>query len=100
MHVATGRTSRCQKCLSLSLDNVDPPGGVSTLRRARLFGRKNAVHLPQYGYGGRERRMQNVESPHADLAEARGQIEKHGYWRHKGELEDAEQALLGAQAKV
>ena len=32
------------------------------------------------------------ESPHEDLAQARRLIEKHGYWRRKGELEDAEAA--------
>jgi len=30
--------------------------------------------------------------PHDDLAEARRLIEKHGYWRRKEELEDAEAA--------
>jgi hypothetical protein len=35
------------------------------------------------------------ESQQADLAEARRLIEKHGYWRRKEELEDAEQALRG-----
>lgn len=30
------------------------------------------------------------KSPQTDLAEARQLIEKHGYWRRKGELEDAE----------
>ena len=34
------------------------------------------------------------ESPMADLAEARRLIEKHGYWRRKEELEDAEAAIL------
>jgi hypothetical protein len=29
-----------------------------------------------------------------DLKTARQLIEKHGYWRRKGELEDAEAALL------
>ena len=31
-------------------------------------------------------------SPHYDLAEACRLIEKHGYWRRKEELEDAEEA--------
>jgi hypothetical protein len=50
--------------------------------------------------------MQNGEtaypwkSPQADLAEARRLIYKHGYLRRKEELEDAEQALCGAKAKV
>lgn len=61
------------------------------LYRARFFGRQNG-----------EGRMENKEakypweSPQADLAEARRLIEKHGYWRRKEELEDAEQAILGA----
>jgi len=36
-------------------------------------------------------------TPHSakqDLAEARRLIEKHGYWRRKGELEDAERFIL------
>jgi hypothetical protein len=32
------------------------------------------------------------DSPHKDLAEARRLIEKHGYWRRKEGLEDAEEA--------
>jgi hypothetical protein len=50
--------------------------------------------------------MQNGEtaypwkSPQADLIEARRLIYKHGYLRRKEELEDAEQALCGAKAKV
>ena len=35
------------------------------------------------------------ESPEADLGEARRLIEKHGYWRRREELEDAEHAILG-----
>jgi hypothetical protein len=34
-------------------------------------------------------------SPQADLTEARRLIEKHGYWRRRQELEDAERALGG-----
>jgi hypothetical protein len=33
------------------------------------------------------------QSPQHDLAEARRFIEKHGYWRRKEELEDAENAI-------
>jgi hypothetical protein len=33
------------------------------------------------------------KSPQADLAEARRLIEKHGYWRRKEELEDAEKGI-------
>ncbi|HEX4611167.1 MAG TPA: hypothetical protein VH092_23450 [Urbifossiella sp.] len=47
------------------------------LHRARLFGRE-----PHYPWG----------SARADLVEARRLIEKHGYWRRKEELEDAEAA--------
>lgn len=50
------------------------------LHRARLFFRE--AHYPW-------------ESPQADLAEARRLIEKHGYWRRKEELEDAEASILG-----
>ncbi len=48
------------------------------LHRARLFFREQP-----YPWG----------SPQADLADARRLIEKHGYWRRKEELEDAEAAL-------
>jgi hypothetical protein len=49
------------------------------LYRARLFGR-----ITPYPW----------ESKEHDLREARRLIEKHGYWRRKEELEDAEAALL------
>jgi hypothetical protein len=53
------------------------------LHRARLFGPhvRGALGEP-YPW----------ESPTADLAAARQLIEKHGYWRRKEELEDAEAA--------
>jgi hypothetical protein len=53
------------------------------LHRARLFGLS-------------EDRPANYPwtSPQDDLAEARQLIEKHGYWRRKEELEDAEAAAL------
>lgn len=35
-------------------------------------------------------------TPQHDLAEARRLITKHGYWRRKEELEDAEAVILGA----
>ena len=54
------------------------------LHRARLFFRE--ANYPW-------------ESPQKDLAEARRLIEKHGYWRRKEELEDAELAILGKPAK-
>jgi SEFIR domain len=53
------------------------------LHRARLFGRlKSEASGEKYPW----------ESPAADLAAARQLIEKHGYWRRKEELEDAEAA--------
>jgi hypothetical protein len=54
------------------------------LCRARLFGRM-MDEGPRMTYPW--------ESPTADLAEARRLIEKHGYWRRKEELEDAEDRL-------
>jgi hypothetical protein len=48
------------------------------LHRARLFFREKSYPW---------------ESPDADLAEARRLIKKHGYWRRKEELEDAEEAI-------
>jgi Putative ATP-dependent DNA helicase recG C-terminal len=53
------------------------------LHRARLFGRPN-----DEGRGA----DYPWESPQVDLGEARRLIEKHGYWRRKEELEDAEKA--------
>ncbi len=58
-------------------------GMLLHLHRARLFGVRNA-----------ECGMKKRRSPQADLAAARSLIEKHGYWRRKEELEDAEKALL------
>ena len=60
------------------------------LHRARLFGR-----MKDEGRRMKEELAYPWESPQADLAEARRLIEKHGYWRRKEELEDAEQALGG-----
>jgi hypothetical protein len=51
------------------------------LHRARLFGLAKDVPYPW-------------TSAQTDLAEARRLIEKHGYWRRKEELEDAEAVLL------
>lgn len=51
------------------------------LHRARLFGR-----LPK---DERESKFPDIDH-NAELAEARRLIEKHGYWRRKVELEDAE----------
>lgn len=53
------------------------------LHRARLFGRlKSQPSGEKYPW----------QSPAADLAAARHLIEKHGYWRRREELEDAEAA--------
>jgi hypothetical protein len=54
------------------------------LHRARLFGlsKDRPANYPW-------------TSPQDDLAEARRLIEKHGYWRRKEELEDAEAAARG-----
>ncbi len=53
------------------------------LQRARLFGltKDRPANYPW-------------TTPQADLTEARRLIEKHGYWRRKEELEDAEAAAL------
>jgi hypothetical protein len=53
------------------------------LHRARLFG-LSKDRPASYPW----------TSPQTDLAEARRLIEKHGYWRRKEELEDAEAAAL------
>jgi tetratricopeptide (TPR) repeat protein len=55
------------------------------LHRARLFGR-----LPK---DERLARFPDI-NPKAELAEARRLIEKHGYWRRKEELEDAEAVAI------
>jgi hypothetical protein len=54
------------------------------LHRARLFG-LSKDRPESYPW----------TSPQDDLAEARRLIAKHGYWRRKEELEDAEAAALG-----
>jgi len=54
------------------------------LHRARLFGRVDRQK--------RESRLPKID-PKTDLMEARRLIEKHGYWRRKEELEDAEAAV-------
>ena len=64
------------------------------LYRARLFGMLNA----DCGLRNEEAAYPWT-SPEHDLREARRLIEKHGYWRRKEELEDAEQAFkLGKPA--
>jgi hypothetical protein len=63
------------------------------LYRARLFGTSGAVTSNQSAVASEEKYP--WVSPQADLAEARRLIEKHGYWRRKEELEDAEKAMLG-----
>ena len=62
------------------------------LHRARLFG-----HLPlktDLGLSTGPVCRYPWQSPADDLAHARRLVEKHGYWRRKEELEDAEAALL------
>ncbi|VFM99620.1 MAG: hypothetical protein BECKG1743E_GA0114224_102693, partial [Candidatus Kentron sp. G] len=60
------------------------------LTRARLFGMKSE----ELGIKSEEVGMKNEEYPwgsaRADLEEARRLIERHGYHRRDGELEDAE----------
>lgn len=55
------------------------------LHRARLFGRMIADE--------RKQKFPDID-PKAELREARRLIEKHGYWRRKEELEDAEAAAV------
>lgn len=57
------------------------------------------VHLHRARFAGRSKdewRMPNGEAvdPKAELAKARALIEKHGYWRRREELEDAEAASV------
>ncbi len=73
------------------------------LYRARLFGRPAVGERGSVGrpatMGDQRSAVSDQEYPwesvEHDLAEARRLIEKHGYWRRKEELEDAEAALLG-----
>ena len=58
------------------------------LHRARLFGLAIDRDTTSYPW----------ESVDVDLSEARRLIEKHGYWRRKEELEDAEAALKQLRA--
>ena len=67
------------------------------LARARLFGMKSkelGVKSEELGVKSEEVGMKNEEYPwgsaRADLEEARRLIERHGYHRRDGELEDAE----------
>jgi len=55
------------------------------LHRARLFFRETTYPWNQHPDG-------TPRGPKDDLAAARRLIEKHGYWRRKEELEDAEEA--------
>jgi hypothetical protein len=55
------------------------------LYRARLFFGVTPYPWDRHADGG-------ARGPKDDLAEARRLIEKHGYWRRKEELEDAEAA--------
>jgi tetratricopeptide (TPR) repeat protein len=57
------------------------------LHRARLFFRETPYPWNQNPDG-------TARGPADDLAAARRLIEKHGYWRRKEELEDAEAAIL------
>src|SRR3989338_2655169 len=56
--------------------------------RARLFERSGGASGDPLSVNGGEK--DPWDSPPKDLAEARRLIEKHGYWRRKEELEDAE----------
>jgi tetratricopeptide (TPR) repeat protein len=80
------------------------------LHRARLFGRPKgtASAKPRSESSGRNEDLETPEphrglcgphsfphiDPKAELAEARRLIEKHGYWRRREELEDAEAAAV------
>ncbi len=64
------------------------------LHRARLFGRREQGAGNRGQAAGDSGQAYPWESPQHDLAEARRLIEKHGYHRRLGELEDAERALL------
>lgn len=55
------------------------------LYRARLFFRE--AHYPWHNPDGSPRSAKD------DLVEARRLIVKHGYWRRKEELEDAERVI-------
>lgn len=63
------------------------------LYRARLFGKRKGLDSNQYSVA-REEEYPWKSIKH-DLEEARRLIEKHGYYRRREELEDAETALLG-----
>ena len=63
------------------------------LYRARLFGVRGRLGSSQSLDVSDEKYP--WKSAEHDLSEARRLIEKHGYWRRKEELEDAEAALLG-----
>lgn len=56
------------------------------LYRARLFFREEKYPWNKHPDG-------SARGPKDDLKEARSLIEKHGYWRRKEKLEDAESAI-------
>ncbi len=60
------------------------------LYRARLFFGVTPYPWQEAGDG-----ITKTRGPKDDLADARRLIEKHGYWRRKEELEDAEAASVG-----
>lgn len=89
-HRLHGLEEEAVECLNRSQADLDEAWEIAArgpmplfmadihLYRARLFGKTTPYPW---------------ESPTADLAAARALIEKHGYWRRKEELEDAEAAL-------
>ncbi len=98
-HRLYGREKEALECWNSSQADLDEAWEIASrgpmplfmadihLYRARLFGRMQ-------GEGGGMKYP--GESPEHDLREARRLIEKHGYWRRKEELEDAEANLLSA----
>jgi NACHT domain-containing protein len=94
-HRLRGREQEAVECVNSSQADLDEAWEIASrgpmplfmadihFYRARLFGRM------KHEGGGM---TYPWESPAADLAAARALIEKHGYWRRKEELEDAEAA--------
>lgn len=92
-HRLHGREKEAAECESSSQADLDEAWEIATrgpmplfiadihLYRARLFGKTG------YPWESREQ----------DLKEARRLIEKHGYWRRKEELEDAEATLFAGK---
>ena len=95
-HKLHGRELAAMECLSRAQGDLDEAWEIAERGPMPLF--LADIHLHRARLFFREANYP-WESPQKDLAEARRLTEKHGYWRRKEELEDAELAILGKPAQ-